>query len=182
MDAGTLSLPQAEQAEAEESVPFQPQNRMTTFLVVAVLIVCGMSVWGVRVIANSPNPTSTPGYAFLGISIALALKILLSMLQTEFARREFHADLRNTRHSIRNDLQANSLKMDEVVRKTNGGLTHAVNAVGEQVRLAERDQVLHDAAFRAEIARELCPMLADDVARRVVEMMRNPPQPQGDAI
>jgi predicted small integral membrane protein len=174
--AGFLIATPADDVGGEQSLPFRPQNRMTTFLVTAVLILCGMCIWGVKVIATTPNPQSTPAYAFLGISVALALKMLLSLLATEFARRDILADNRKTRHDLRGEMNAQSLKMDEVVKKTNGGLSHAVAVAGEQVRKAEHSQMLDDPEFRQRLVADLCPMLGEDVAKRVVEMLKNPPQ------
>lgn len=52
--------------------------------------------------------------------------------------------IRRTRHEIKGDLQAQTMLMQEVAQKTNGGLTKAVKEVGEQVRAAEREQAVFD--------------------------------------
>jgi hypothetical protein len=148
---------------------------MTTFLVGAVLLLCLMAVWCVKIITASPNPNSTPAWGFAGVSLVIALKLLLSMLQAEFVRRDIRADLRQTRHDLRGELNANSLKMDEVVRKTNGGLSNAVEKAGEQVRLAEREQMMNDPKFKHDLAMELCPMLAEQVTAGVLKGLSNPP-------
>src|SRR5438105_5915196 len=66
-------------------MPFRPENRMTTLLIAAVLLLCGMALLGVRfILIYGGRSNSTPAWLFLGTSVVIALKLLLSMLQIEF--------------------------------------------------------------------------------------------------
>jgi hypothetical protein len=79
--------------------------------------------------------------------------------------------IRKTRHEIKGDLQAQTLLMQEVAQKTNGGLHKAVKEVGDQVRAAEREQVINDPTCRQAIE-EIAGRAADRAARMVYEAMK----------
>ena len=160
-------------------MPFRPENRMTTFLVLAVLLLCGMAVMGVRVIMRFPSANSTPAWVFLGTSVVLALKILLAMLQTEFATRKLSSEMSHTRHDLRNAMDDTTRIVQgavvEMSQKTNGGLTKAIHESGEQVRKAERDQLIDNPeCFKAltAVAEKAAEEAANRAAQRVLDALK----------
>lgn len=174
-DAAVPPLP----ADKRPPMPFQKHNRMTTFLVLAVLLLSGMSIMGVRVILRYPNANSTPAWVFLGATVLLALKIVLSMLQTEFATRKLSSEMSHTRHDLRNAMDATTSIIQgaasEMLQKTNGGLKEAVKEAAEQVRAAEHDQILNDPRclrLVEEAVQKSATLAAENAVRRVMEEMR----------
>jgi membrane protein implicated in regulation of membrane protease activity len=145
-------------------MPFRSENRMTTLLIAAVLVLCGMALLGVRfILIYGGNASSTPAWLFLGTSVAIALKLLLSMLQIEFARRDLKAEAQKTRHDLKGELHVQALKVEEMAQRANGGHLAAVREASEQVRAAERDQVIADPKCREAIA---------DIVRETIAQMR----------
>src|SRR3954471_11296589 len=81
--------------EEEDLVPFSPQNRMKTFLVLAMLIDSVIVIGGVVWLQKySPNAASTPlAFALIGFG-GLGMKELLVMIHN-------HQEARQTRHDLR---------------------------------------------------------------------------------
>jgi len=172
-------------------MPFRPENRMTTLLVCAVLLLCALAVTGVRFILVYPSANSTPAWVFLGASVVLSLKIVLAMLQTEYSRRDLKAEMhrtadvltedsKRTRHDLRDAMGKTTdiiqIAASEMLKKTNGGLTEAVKEVGEQVRQAEREQVIIEVLHRQEFRELLAAISADAVRRACEEMVKSAKQ------
>lgn len=156
--------------EEKESVPFSPQNRMKTFLVLSMLvdsiIVIGGVVWLTKYNATNSTPLAYAIIAFGGIGF----KELLTMLHTHQEARQTRHDLRGALGQTTNIVQESAQKLEsaatELAQKTNGGLTSAVKEMGEQVRIAEREQLIADPKCREAI---------QEIVRQTVQELRGPP-------
>lgn len=166
-DSAAQPLP----SEDEDLVPFSPQNRMKTFLVLAMLIdsiiVIGGVVWLQK---YSPNATSTPlAFALIGFG-GLGMKELLVMIHNHQEARQTRHDLRGAIGKTTEIVQVAAKGMEvaatELAQKTNGGLTNAVKEMGEQVRLAEREQLIADPKCREAI---------QEIVRQTVQELKGPP-------
>src|SRR5215207_6485873 len=102
---------------------------MVSFLIVATLLNTLIGVSGVVLISRPGVANSTPvTYAVLGFT-ALGLKILRSMLQAEFARRQITQkvdvavqEMHKTNIDVMHAVQEVKQSAAEVKHATNGGL------------------------------------------------------------
>lgn len=172
-----------------EFLLFSPQNKRFTTLTMAVTFITLITMASVVYLAtHGGSATITTLIGFAGPVVVVQMVAMLRQEQAteetlrrqEQSAKEAHehrerleAEIKKTRHDIKGELNTASLKMDEVIHKTNGGLSQAVVESAEQVRKAEHEQMLDDPAFRKRMAEELCPMLSDDVVRRVLEGLRD---------
>lgn len=150
-------------------MPFSPQNRMKTFLVMALLIDSIIVIGGVVWLQKYNNaPGSTPlAYAIIAFG-GLGVKELLVMLHTHQEARQTRHDLRGAVGQATNIIQSTA---SQLLEKTNGGLSKAVQEVGEQVRVAEREQLLDDPRCIERVEKAVKDA-AEMAARRVVAELR----------
>lgn len=174
-------------------MPWRRENRFTSVLLAAVLLLCVIGVWGIVAVTKHGGSTSTPLVYFVGGFVLLSLKIVLGMLQAEFAYRRLLTDSSRTRHDLKGELHAVSLTVqeaaatataaaNEVVKQTNGNLERAVQVAAEEVRVAEREQFVTISDIQAIVDRscaKTAELAADAAVRKYVEAMRQ--QQQGGA-
>lgn len=178
---GSTTQAAARRTKRATPMPFQSQNRMTTTLLLAVLLLCGIGVGGAVAVARSGNAGSTPvSYAVFAF-VVIALKMVLAMLQTENARRQILNDLGKTSKDIRGEVQAATRTVEaaakaveEVVEKTDGHLEKAIHTAGEEIRAAEREQLIPSTHAEIEdlvnrACKKTAQVAADAAVRQYVE-------------
>jgi hypothetical protein len=197
MDAGTILEPHTLPASTRTAggrrwrLPklFSPQNKRFTLLAMAVTFISIVTIASVTYLATHGGSTTIT--MLIGFAGPVVITQMIAMLRQEQSndearqrqaeatenarihREQIEKEIIKTRHDIRGDLNATNLKMEEVVRKTNGGLTTAVKEVGEQVRQAERDQMITDPTH--------CRDFAKIVAEELEEIQKRKTPPGGQA-
>jgi type VI protein secretion system component VasK len=157
------------------AVVFSPANRRFSLLVIAAVAVCAVISAAVVVLEIVDNrPGHAPGNCG-GISRVigfggLMLGQIFLLLRVETRGKAQEQQIAKTRHDLKDKIDtvpavANAVldKVDELDKKTNGHLAESIRVVADEIRKAERDQVLTDprmvAAVRVlvtNIVREVC--------------------------
>jgi type III secretory pathway component EscR len=141
-------------------MPFRPENRMVTFLVMMLFLTACLAAGMVYLLSHGASGMqSTPANLFIGGIIVLIVKDLIWLIHEYASRKEIKEELHC--HNVeaqeaRQTIQTNLIEVKETVKRmeevTNGNLQKAIQATGEEVRKAEHNQLLEDPAFLKKVA------------------------------
>jgi hypothetical protein len=147
---------------------FGERGNLAFLLVLAILLLgfmCTLAAMAMKLGATDPLARYELMKTF---GIAASILGVIAILISNAANA---AGIRRTRHEIRNDLNAQSLVVQEMAQKANGGHLAAVKEVATQVREAERSQIIADPLCRKAID-EIASAAAEKAARKVLDELR----------
>lgn len=128
--------PAPEVASWLEEIMFSKENRMATFLICMIVLVGLFTIWAAMTIQIQAAGTDQyKTYVVAGIGLLIVKSFLSILLSFIAARKAAEAG-----REVRNTSQRIEEKVQEIDRKTNGNVETAM----EEVRLAEKDQVIND--------------------------------------
>lgn len=110
-------------------------------------------------------------YKIIGICAVVLGQIAL-LIRAQSTSEYLHKSAHETRNVVGRSALMVKAATEEMAAKTNGGLTEAIKVACTEAKEGERQQLLEDDAFLQRAADRLCPMLAEDVAARVAELLR----------